>query len=145
MKEARRSLSCVMVIAGVCAVSLAGVLIGCSGEPSEADLEKAVKVIAKAELEKTQALMKQLESDPLMKSLTKGSTANRNLDLDDELGKISVKKLACAKAEGNPGYNCDVEMSRLGEGGAGPQKSPMKGRFVKSDDGWVMMMGPLGR
>ena len=101
------------------------------------------KVIAKAELEKTQALMKQLGSNPLMKSMMKGG--NVDVDLESELSKISVKKLACAKAEGNPGYNCDVEMSRPGEGSAGPQKSPMKGRFVKSDDGWVMMVGPLGR
>lgn len=144
MKSERRGLNVViMVIAGICAVSLAGVLTGCSGEPSEADLEKAVKVIAKAELEKTQALMKQLGSNPLTKSMMKGE--NVEVDLESELSKISVKKLACAKAEGNPGYNCDVEMSRPGEGGAGPQKSPMKGRFVKSDDGWVMMVGPLGR
>lgn len=64
MKGERRSLSVSMVFAGVCAISLAGVLAGCSGEPNEADLEKAVKVIAKAELEKTQALMKQLEGNP---------------------------------------------------------------------------------
>ena len=100
-------------------------------------------MIAKAELEQMQAVMKQLESNPLTKSMAKGS--NVDVDLELELSKISVKKLACAKAEGNPGYNCDVEMSRPGEGGADPQKSPMKGRFVKSDDGWVMMMGPLGR
>ena len=73
MKGERRGLNVViMVIAGSCVVSLAGVLTGCSGEPSEADLEKAVKVIAKAELEKTQALMKQLGSNPLMKSMMKG-------------------------------------------------------------------------
>ena len=42
MKGERRGLNVViMVIAGSCVVSLAGVLTGCSGEPSEADLEKA--------------------------------------------------------------------------------------------------------
>lgn len=83
--------------------------------------------------------------------MAKESNVDLNLDLDRELGKISVKKLACAKAEGNPGYNCDVEMSRAGEGGAGPQKSAVKGRFVKGEDGWVMMdegaveAGPMGQ
>jgi outer membrane biogenesis lipoprotein LolB len=94
------------------AVLLAAALLlltGCSVEPSEADIKKAFET----EL-----------------SQIKGVQANLAPKLH------GLKKLSCTKAEGNPGYNCDVELdveNFLGQ----RQKNAVKVRFVKSDDGWV--------
>lgn len=106
-------------------------LNGCGGEPSEADLDKAVKKFAENQLAQTQAKIKRFGNNPMTQDLAKG--------FEVDLSKVRVKKLACAKAEGNPGYNCDVEVSAAGEGALNPQKSTVKGRFVKSDDGWALI------
>jgi|CXWL01.1.fsa_nt_gi Tfp pilus assembly protein PilE len=111
----------------VLTIAMAGVLAGCSGEPSEADLEKSVKKHTETQLAQAQAVMKQFGQNSMAK------------DFATDMSKVSVKKLACAKAEGNPGYNCDVEVSRSGEGATPGQKAAVKARFVKADDGWVLI------
>jgi hypothetical protein len=95
-------------------VLLAPVLLlftGCSSEPSEADMKKAYE-----------AKLAQIKAIP-----------NSNSDLK----LYSVKKVACAKAEGNPGYNCDVEVDA--ENFKVRAKNTLKARFVKGDDGWVVI------
>ena len=90
------------------AVWLASVLLaGCSAEPSEADMKKAFE----AEF----------------------SQAKATVGLAPKF--YGLKKLGCAKAESNPGYNCDVELDL--EVFNTRAKNAVKVRFVKGDDGWV--------
>lgn len=82
---------------------------GCAGEPNEADMKKAYETKA---------------------AQIKAMPNNSNPKI------YSVKKLACAKAEGSPGYNCDVEVDA--ENFKVRAQNTLKVRFVKSDDGWVV-------
>lgn len=96
----------------VLTIAMAGVLAGCSSEPSEADIRKAYEA-------------KFAEAGKLA-----GGLAPKFHGL---------KKLACAKSEGASGYNCDVEMDveMLGM----RQKNAGNVRLVKGDDGWILMQG----
>ena len=95
--------SCGMVLITV------AVLTGCSVEPSEADIKKAIE-----------------------REFSQGEGMAGGL-----APKLhGLKKLGCAKAASNPGYNCDVELD-LEAPFIGRQKSALKVRFVKGDDGWV--------
>ena len=91
-------------------------LFGCSGEPSAGAIEKAVK----ANVEQAAQQVKQIGGS------------------DDMLPKVySVKKLSCAVAQGDSGYNCDVEVDASAPI-IGRNKQVMKIRLVKSSDGWVV-------
>lgn len=116
-----RSLGRISVITGA-------LLVGCSAEPDQGQLEKAVKAKVQAEMESAQARLKALGDNPFTKDLVKG--------FEVDLTTLSITKLGCTKAEPNPGYNCDVEVRNSREP---KKKAAMKGRFVKTDDGWRMM------
>jgi hypothetical protein len=49
----------------------------------------------------------------------------------------AVKKIGCAPAQGDPGYNCDVEVDATLPL-AGRTKNVTKIRFTKGSDGWVV-------
>lgn len=94
----------------VLTIALAGLLTGCSSEPSEADIRKAYEA-------------KFAEAVKL---------AGGGLGVPKLHG---LKKLACAKSEGAAGYHCDVELDvevlRM------RQKSAGSVRLVKGDAGLV--------
>jgi len=49
----------------------------------------------------------------------------------------NVQKLACQKAEPQPGYNCDMIVHmKMGEH---QQQQQQSARFVKSDQGWLIV------
>lgn len=98
----------------VLTIAMAGVLAGCSSEPSEADIRKAYEA-------------KFAEAVKL---------AGGGLGVPKLHG---LKKLACAKSEGTSGYHCDVEMDveMLGM----RQKNAGNVRLVKGDAGWILMQG----
>ena len=80
---------------------------GCSAEPSESDITKTYE--------------KKVSEMPAV--------------LAPKL--YGIKKLGCAKAEGNRGYNCDLQVDAEVFGQR--NKNGVKVRFVKADDGWVLM------
>lgn len=92
-------------------------LAGCSGEPTGGDIEKAVKASAEA----TNQQLKQIGGDLLPASA--------------QTQVHEVKKIGCAKAEGEAGFNCDVEVDMTAPL-MGRSKQMQKLRFVKADDGW---------
>jgi hypothetical protein len=101
----------------VAVVACAG-LAACGGEPSEADMKSAMEQIFKGINE---------ELDGVGKVVGKDLTTKVQ----------AMKKLGCAKAEGNPGYRCDFTMTITGPMGELSQKA--SGRFVKSDSGWTVL------
>ena len=95
-------------------------LTGCGGEPSEGDIEKAVK----SEMDQTAKGLRQL---------------NRSASGSDILPKINgIKKIGCTNAQSGAGYMCDVELDVTGAYGGPRKKGVTQFRFVKGSDGWVM-------
>jgi len=93
-------------------------LAACGGEPSEADMKSAMDQTFGGFNEKL---------DDVGKLIGK--------DLSTKVK--AMKKLGCAKAEGNPGYRCDFEMTLNGPLGEQTQKA--SARFVKGDTGWAAL------
>jgi hypothetical protein len=92
-------------------------LTGCSRGPSAAEVDQAVR----AELEKTNSVMKQLGS------MLFGEAGGTQVH--------EVKRLDCAEARDAAGYNCDVEIDMTAPL-VGRSKSVASLRFVKTTDGW---------
>lgn len=92
------------------------VLGGCSSEPSADDIEKALKANTEQAVQKAKSL---------------GMENMFNITLH------AVKKLGCSPAQGEAGYNCDVEMDATLPL-AGRTKNVAKVRLVKGSDGWVV-------
>ncbi|RAU23095.1 hypothetical protein CU669_02720 [Paramagnetospirillum kuznetsovii] len=93
-------------------------LAACDGDPSDADMKAAVE-------QTYGSINKELGS--VGKMIGKDLTTTIK----------AFKKLGCAKAEGNPGYRCDFEMTLNGPLGEKTEKA--SGRFVKGDKGWAVM------
>lgn len=93
-------------------------LTACGGEPSESDMKAAVE-------DTFGGMNKELGS--VGKMIGKDLTTKVK----------SLKKLGCAKAEGNPGYRCDFEM--LVDGPLGEKTEKASGRFIKGDKAWSVL------
>jgi outer membrane murein-binding lipoprotein Lpp len=106
----------ILIVSAFSVATLA--LTGCSGEPSSSDIEKAVK----ANIDQVNKQMQEMG----------GPLGNK---MQTEVHEI--KKIGCAKAEDNAGYNCDVEMDMTAPM-IGRNKSVGKLRLVKGSDGWVV-------
>lgn len=107
---------------GLGIVLAALLLSGCSGEPGESDIRRA--------LERNEMLIFSLSGmffDP----------KNRNADTSGMARKLlreaTVKIDGCASAANAPGFVCDFRFAKADGNGYAP---PMKGRFFKADDGW---------
>ena len=96
-------------------------IAGCSGEPSEAD----IRAVYEAEIAKTNEQMINL-----------GGEQAANLLGKSELH--SITKLACKEADQTSGYNCDVEVD-MSVPLLGRSTQMRTRRFVKSDNGWVVI------
>ena len=90
-------------------------LAGCSGEPSNADISKALNVNA-------------AQGAAGMERLSPGSSRTFMPTLHD------VKKLGCQKD--GAAYRCDVEMDVTSQGTRA--KVPATYRFVSGSDGWAV-------
>ena len=114
-----------MLTGALLAVSL--LTVGCSGEPSEADIRAAFeKDVAKTAQSLDQA-------GKMFGGVGKSFT--------DSLGKTelhAVKKIGCAEAKEAPGFVCDVEVD-MTVPIAGRSKEMTTVRFVKGPDGWVVV------
>jgi len=84
-------------------------LVACGGEPSESDLNRAVK----AYFDHTNLHMRQIGGDEFM------------------VEAPQVRKIAC-KADGKDAYLCDIEVSDKSGKHAAPS------RFVKVSNGWKL-------
>lgn len=100
------------------AVILCAGLTACGGEPSDSDMKSAI--------EQTFGKMNE-ELSSVGKLIGKDLTAKVK----------AFKKLGCAKAEGNPGYRCDFEMTV--DGPLGEKAEKASGRFVKGDKAWSVL------
>jgi hypothetical protein len=88
-------------------------------------------------------------------ALHKGNPAKAQLSVLGELfggGRLqlaSVEKLECKSAVGLPGYNCSFKWRAdvLDKTGSktGEDSDIGEGRFVKTGEGWRLMMDQLGR
>jgi len=106
----------------LCALIPASLFIaGCSGEPSEAD----ILALYEAEVVRANEQMINL-----------GGEQAANLLGKSELH--SVTRLACKEADQANGYYCDVEVD-MSVPLIGRTKQIRTQRFVKSDDGWVVI------
>ncbi|CAA7611754.1 conserved hypothetical protein [Candidatus Terasakiella magnetica] len=102
-----------LTVTAICAV-----LTACGGEPSEADMKKAIQ----GRFDDVNAEMKAV-----------GAAIGKELVITVK----AFKKLGCVKAEGNPGYTCDFEMTM--DGPLGEQSQKASGRFTASDKGWAVL------
>ena len=96
-------------------------IAGCSGEPSEAD----IRAVYEAEIARSNEQMINL-----------GGEQAANLLGKSELH--SITKLACKEADQTSGYNCDVEVD-MSVPLLGRSTQMRTRRFVKSDNGWVVI------
>jgi hypothetical protein len=93
------------------------VLSGCSREPSAGDVDKVVR----SEFEQVNTMFRQIGG---------------NLFGEAALTQIhEVKKLGCASAKDDAGYNCDVEID-MSAPLVGRSKSVASLRFIETDEGW---------
>lgn len=104
----------------VCAICLTTfTLAGCSGEPSESDIEDAVK----ANVAQVNTTVKNVGGGLIGDSM--------------QTQVHGVKKIACAKASEDAGYNCDVELD-ITAPIVGRSKNVGKIRLVEGDSGWAV-------
>lgn len=101
------------------AVFLIAALAGCSGEPSSADIEKALNVAAEEH-----------------KRRMKDVAGNTGIDDMFKIEIHAVKKIGCSSAGSEKGYSCDVEMDRTLPWPTGRIKDVTNIRFVQTDGGW---------
>ena len=107
--------------AGVAVAAL--VLAGCSSEPSNADIEKAVQ----ASVQQSQEAMGKLaDGNPQAAGMAKAFQAKVH----------SVNKIGC-KSDGDKAYKCDVELD-METGLTGRKKQTVPVRMVKGSEGWTM-------
>lgn len=98
-------------------------LSGCSGEPGEADMEKAVARLINETIEQTRQLM--------------GN--NSALQVSDFKGFDGFTKESCSKLEDNRGYTCTFSYTAT-IGGA-TETDKVSGRFYQTERGWVAELG----
>lgn len=103
------------------AVLVAGLLVGCSGEPSSSDVKTLVEREIKPAFEVQAMMTKNLSA------LGGGKASQGTPTLKD------VKKVGC-KADGESAYKCDIELVVVTGADSKSQVVPM--RFVKSSSGW---------
>ena len=107
--------------AGVAVAAL--VLAGCSSEPSNADIEKAVQ----ASVQQSQEAMGKLAgNNPQAADMAKAFQAKVH----------SVNKIGC-KSDGDKAYKCDVELD-METGLTGRTKQTVPLRLVTGSEGWTM-------
>ena len=106
------------------AVAVAAVVLaGCSSEPSNADIEKAVQ----ASVQQSQEAMGKLAGgNPQAAEMAKAFQAKVH----------SVNKIGC-KSDGDKAYKCDVELD-METGLTGRKKQTVPVRMVKGSEGWTM-------
>lgn len=93
---------------------LAGVLAGCSGEPTAGDIDKTVRTY----MSESQTQLQRISG------------------MNTSLGEIhEVKKLGC-KSDTDVSWRCDVELDMTQRGNRA--KGPASFRFVKGTDGWAL-------
>ena len=97
-------------------------LAACSGEPSSADVKAAFEQAIAQVNRATQAIA--------------GSSDSARKMLQTTL--YDAKKIACKKADGYPGYRCDVEID-IESPLIGRTKQVDSVRLVKGDKGWQVM------
>lgn len=93
-------------------------LVGCSGEPSDSDVERAI----------TEA------TDQAMAQLKESGVLSDNLVVTIH----AIKKIGCAPAEGEAGYICDIE-SHVSTPMTGEVKGIEKYRLVEKDGSWLAL------
>ena len=95
-------------------------LAACSNAPSSADIKAAYeRHINEAGKEAVPLVGEKLVKDLIVKV-------------------HDAKKIACEKADGNPGFRCDFEAD-LEYPIVGKVKKTMSARFAKGDSGWQML------
>ena len=103
--------------------AIALLLAGCSSEPSNSDIEKAVQ----ASVQQSQEAMGKLAgSNPQAADMAKAFQAKVH----------SVNKIGC-KSDGDKAYKCDVELD-METGLTGRKKQTVPVRMVKGSEGWTM-------
>lgn len=100
--------------------------IGCSGEPSEADIRAAFE---RDIAESSESLNKTAQMF--------GGAGKAFTDMLGQAEIHSVKKIGCVEATDAPGYVCDVEVD-MTVPLTGRKKDMTQARFVKGPDGWVV-------
>jgi hypothetical protein len=93
-------------------------LVGCSGEPSDGDINDAINKQYEQQIERSAGLLN-----------------------EDSVKINSIKKVGCVEAEGQQGYNCDVEVDivvKVPFAGEQKQKGVNNFRLVETDDGWSL-------
>jgi len=108
-------------VRNVLTVPLCLLLIACSGEPTEADIRR----IYEAQIAKSNEQMVRM-----------GGEEAANLLGKSELHAIT--RLGCKEAREKSGYNCDVEVD-MSVPFLGRSTQTHTRRFVKADDGWVVI------
>lgn len=98
------------------------ILTACGGEPSSADI--------KAAFDQANA-----EANKAAKAMAGGSNVAQKMAQSMQTKIHDAKKIACKKAEGNPGYRCDFELD-IEAPFVGRTKQAGSARFVKGDSGW---------
>lgn len=107
-------------------IAIASVMLtACGGEPSSADIKAAFEQ-ANAEANKTAG------------AIAGGSKAAQKIAQSMQSKIHDAKKIACKKAEGNPGYRCDFEID-IEAPFVGRTKQAGSARFVKGDNGWQVL------
>ena len=108
-------------VRNVSGIPLCLLLIACSGEPTEVDIRQ----VYEAEIAKSNEQMVRM-----------GGEQAANLLGKSELHALT--RLGCKEAEHNSGYNCDVEVD-MSVPFLGRSTQTHTRRFVKADDGWVVI------
>ena len=116
--------STIQRVQGLVAVAAAALLLSaCSSEPSNGDIEQAVK----ASVTKSQEAMSKLaSSSPQAAEMAKKMMPTVH----------GVNKIGC-KADGDKAYNCDVELD-METGITGRKKQTVPVRMVKGSEGWTL-------
>lgn len=108
----------ISVLAGFGAVFL---LSACSGgEPSESDIQAVIKAGYDKSAESARTMSGGVLPDGMLPQF------------------FGAKKIGCAAAQGSAGYNCDIEID-ASKPIIGRSQEMVKLRFVKSDNGWVIV------
>jgi hypothetical protein len=107
-------------------IAIASIMLtACGGEPSSADIKAAYeREITKAD--------KAAEAMVGSNKVAKDMVQSMQTKIHD------AKKIACKKAEGNPGYRCDFELD-IEAPFVGRTKQAGSARFVKGDSGWQVL------
>ncbi len=110
------------ICASVCLIAF---ISGCSGEPTQEEIDKAVREDIKRTNEKI--------SETLGET---GKTVNKILGgaINTEITLKEVQKLSCKKAEGKGGYHCEVR-TKTNKPLLGESEQTELIYFIRTDDG----------